>query len=184
MEKSLAVKNCWLNCWVVPWASSSPKSFQEDHHHIQYPNVAEHPFLENNSIQLYSNGRLSRLPTFSHSSGRQLPELPGPTQSWAFCLQVTPGWCSLFNCCQEFFIKHGEDGYGGEIRPGLKQVWALQTEEAVQSSECFEWNEILSSGVCACLTFIFKLVLLPIFHTPFGNTLKMFWLEQFRTEFF
>ena len=57
-----------------------------------------------------------------------------------------------------------KDGYGGRSRR-LKQVWALQTEEAVQSSECFEWNEILSSGVCACLSFIFKLVCCQFSHS-------------------
>ena len=57
-----------------------------------------------------------------------------------------------------------KDGYGGRSRR-LKQVWALQTEEAVQSSECFEWKEILSSGVCACLSFIFKLVCCQFSHS-------------------
>ena len=57
-----------------------------------------------------------------------------------------------------------KDGYGGRSRR-LKQVWALQTEEAVQSSECFEWNEILSSGVCACMSFIFKLVCCQFSHS-------------------
>lgn len=56
---------------------------------IQYPNAAEHPFLENNSIQLYSNGSDSR--NFQRSAILQEGSFRNclSTQGWAFCLQVT-----------------------------------------------------------------------------------------------
>lgn len=57
-----------------------------------------------------------------------------------------------------------KDGYGGRSRR-LKQVWALQTEEAVQSSEHFEWNDIVSLCVCLCLSFIFKWVCCQFSHS-------------------
>lgn len=122
-----------------------------------------------------------KLPTFSHSSGNSSFRNCLSTQSWD---GWAPGHLSpkvlVSSTAVKSFYKAWRRMGGGRSRR-LKQVWALQTEEAVQSSAAIEWNEILLLvSVHAWLSYSNWLVA----NYTFGNTLKMFWLEQFRTEFF
>lgn len=169
MEKSLAVKNCWLkDCWVVPWASSSPKSFQEYSSPLSSPQMWQNTCswkitaLSFTLMEVYSwNFQCSAI-LLEGSFWNCLS-----TRSGALCLQVTQvqRYWSLQLLSRVFHKAWRRMGTEGDRSRRLKQVWALRTEEAVQSSERFEWNDIVSLCVCLCLSFIFKWVCCQFSHS-------------------
>ena len=186
MEKSLAVKNCWLkDCWVVPWASSSPKSFQEDSSPLSSPQMWQNTCswkitaLSFTLMEVYSWNFQRSAILLEAASGIACLHKAGHCASRSLKSKGT----GLFNCCQEFFIKHGE----GWVRREIQTVKTSVSSANRRSSTEFRtlWVKRYCFSVCLpVLVFHIQMGLLPIFTFLLETLWKRFDLKNSELNFF